>query len=172
MTQDLFDAEILPPQRPVFLKVLCMLTFIGSGYGIINATVTYFKADTISEMVAKTRVKVNDDISKKKRGNDTGSVNFTRKIFANMSVMMTPDNLRRSSVTNIITSVICLLGAFLMWKLRRIGYYIYILGTLVSIILPFYLFGSNFITNLSTGVLGFIGILFIVFYGLNIKSMK
>jgi hypothetical protein len=59
-----------------------------------------------------------------------------------------------------------------MWKLKRAGFYIYTLGTVISIILPYYMFGSNFLTNISVGFLGFIGLLFVIFYAMNIKSMK
>lgn len=51
MRQDLFNDEIVEERRPTFLKVLCILTFIGSGYGILNSGVTYFNAETISRLV-------------------------------------------------------------------------------------------------------------------------
>ncbi len=172
MVQHAEEFEIIPPQRPVFLKVLCMLTFIGSGYGIINSAITYFKADTISKVFVDVRLKMNDDLSKKKNAGKPEKINLINNIMNQASVISTPENLRKTAIGNFFTSVICLLGAFLMWNLRRAGFYIYTIGTIISIILPFYLFGSNFLTNLSAGFLSFIGILFVIFYAMNIKSMK
>ena len=172
MEQTLDDFEKIPPQRPVFLKVLCMLTFIGSGYGIINNTVLYFKADTISKVFVDTKAKMNEDLAKKNNAGKPEKVLLVTTIMNNASVMSTPQNIRKSAIGNCIVSAICLLGAVLMWNLRRVGFYIYTFGTIISIILPFYLFGSNFLTNLSAGFLGFIGILFVIFYAMNIKSMK
>lgn len=161
--------ENVPQHRPVFLKVLCILTFIGSGYGIINSAVTYFKANEIAGMVAEAKTKMYED---QKNVKNPESKNMVSKIMNNMSVISTPENLRKTAIGNIITSVLCLLGAVLMWNLLRAGFYIYTLGTIIGIILPFYMFGSNFITNISAGFLSFIGILFVIFYAMNIKSMK
>lgn len=172
MQQDVLDSEIIPPQRPVFLKVLCMLTFIGSGYGIINSAVTYFNADTISKVFVDVKTKMNDDLAKKKNVDKPEKVYLINNIMNHASVLSTPENLRKTAIGNIVTSILCLIGAVLMWNLLRAGFYIYTLGTIISIILPFYLFGSNFLTNLSAGFLGFIGILFVIFYAMNIKSMK
>lgn len=171
MVQEADDLEIITPLRPVFLKVLCMLTFIGSGYGIINSAITYFKANDISNIVTQVKTKMNDDFKRKNRRNPD-KVIFLNKIMNNASALSTPENLRKTATGNCITSVLCLLGAILMWHLQRIGFYIYVLGTIISILLPFYMFGSNFLTNISAGFLGFIGILFIIFYAMNIKSMK
>lgn len=170
MTQDVLDPEIVPRQRPTFLKVLCILTFIGSGYNIVNSTVTYFKAESISALVTEAKTQVNEDLKKEKKDKEESA--FVGQIMGNMSDISTPENLRKASIGNIITSVICLLGAILMWNLRRSGFYIYTLGTIIGIILPFYMFGSNLVTNISAGFMGFIGILFVIFYAMNLKSMK
>ncbi len=172
MQQDFLEPEIITPQRPVFLKVLCVLTFIGSGYGIINNAVIFFKADTISKVFVDVKTKMNDDLAKKKNRDKPEKVYLINNIMNHASALSTPENLRKAATGNIVTSILCLLGAVLMWNLLRAGFYIYTLGTIISIILPFYLFGSNFLTNLSAGFLGFIGILFVIFYAMNIKSMK
>ena len=166
------EVDYLQPERPVFLKVLCILTFIGSGYGIINSAITYFKADTISQIFVDVKTKMNEDLAKKKNAGKPDKVILINNIMKNASELSTPENLRKTSIGNAISAIFCLWGAFFMWKLRRIGFYFYTLGTLISIILPFYLFGSNFLTNISAGFLGFIGILFVIFYAMNLKSMK
>lgn len=171
MEQSFDDYEIIPPARPLFLKVLCILTFIGSGYGIINGAVIYFKADKIANAFTQVKTQMNDDL-KRKNARNPEKVNFLNKIMTNASVMSSPENLRKNAVGNCITSILCLLGALLMWNLRRVGFYIYTIGTVTAIILPFYMFGSNFLTNISAGFLGFIGILFVIFYAMNLKSMK
>ena len=171
MTQDLEEFEKLPPQRPTFLKVLCILTFIGSCYAIINGTVTYFNADKVANAMISAKAKMNEDIHKKSNADPEGN-GLASKVMNNMSVMANPDNLRKSSLGSIIASVFCLLGAILMWRLNRTGFYIYILGTIIGIAVPFYVFGNNFLTALSVGFAAFIGVLFVIFYAMNLKSMK
>ena len=149
-----------------------MLTFIGSSYGIINSAVTYFNADTISKVFVNVKTKMNNDLAKKRNADKPEKIHLINNIMNQASVISTPENLRKTAIGNCITSAICLLGAVLMWNLHRAGFYIYTLGTIISIISPFYLFGSNFLTNLSAGFLCFIGILFVIFYAMNLKSMK
>ena len=169
MPQDLLEPEFIAPQRPLFLKVLCILTFIGSGYGIINSAFTYFKANDIANIMVETQEKMNND---PKKDRDAESKKIVDNVANNLTQMTSPANLRKAAIGSFITSILCLIGALLMWKLRRPGFYIYTLGTLLSIIIPFYMFGSNLITNLSGGFMGFIGILFVIFYAMNLKSMK
>lgn len=170
MVQDILEPETFPPQRPVFLKVLCMLTFIGSGWGIINSAISYFNADSMSNMMIEVKTKMNKDLEKD-RSKNKGSTEFTGKVMEGMATMTTPENIRKSAVWTLLNSVLCLLGALLMWNLRRSGFYIYTIATIISIIVPFVMFGNNFLTTISAGVVGFIGVLFIIFYAMNLKSM-
>ncbi|MDQ6757253.1 MAG: hypothetical protein M3004_09995 [Bacteroidota bacterium] len=166
------DFETLPPQRPVFLKVLCMLTFIGSGYAIINSAITYFKADDIARLFIEVKVKVNNDIAKKKNSGKPEGAYFINNILSRASVISTPDNLRNASIGNFITAIFCLTGAILMWWLKRIGFYFYVVGTMIGIAIPIYLFGNNFLTSIAAGMATFIGIIFIIFYAMNFKSLQ
>lgn len=173
MSQDLEEFETLPPQRPTFLKVLCILTFIGSGYLIISNTIAYFNADTIANVMVSTKTKMNDDLNQNmKKNKDPEGTALGTKVMGNITAMMNPDNLRKSALGNIIASIFCLLGAILMWRLNRTGFYLYVLGTIVGVIIPFYVFGNNFLTALSVGFTAFIGVLFVIFYAMNLKSMK
>lgn len=165
------DLENLPRQRPVFLKVLCILTFIFSSYTILSQVYVYFQAEETSEVMKDAKTEINKDMNDTKTRSPEES-SFLNKILGGMSEMTTPENLKKQAIGNIIPSALCLLGAILMWRLNRNGFYLYILGTVVGIIVPFYLFGNNFLVALSTGFASFIGILFIIFYAMNLKSMR
>jgi type III secretory pathway component EscR len=88
-------------------------------------------------------------------------------MFNNMSA----DNIRKSSIISLVSALFTLIGAILMWGLRKTGYYIYIAGILISIIAPFILMGSGLMGMLAGGFSAFIGILFIVLYGVNVRYM-
>ena len=59
-----------------------------------------------------------------------------------------------------------LYGAIMMWKLKKMGFYIYVGANVISIILPLF-FGFPFAI---VGAL--IPVVFIVLYGLNLKVME
>ena len=171
MAEALQDYEHRPVGRPTFLTVLCILTFIGSGWGIVNGVIQYVTADSRSAEMAMMKTKASDNIAQKRQKDDAGS-RFAEKMVNSMSVM-NADSLRKGGMAGILSSAICLLGAFMMWQLRKPGFYLYILGTLVGIVSPFIIFGTNnFLSIMSSIFVGFIGIAFIILYAVNVKHMR
>ncbi|MDQ6890443.1 MAG: hypothetical protein M3Z56_09240, partial [Bacteroidota bacterium] len=65
-----------------------------------------------------------------------------------------------------------LVGAILMWQLRRTGFYLYIIGVIIGIIVPFYLYGNNLIAVGISAFTSFFGLVFIALYALNFRSFR
>ncbi|MEP7110029.1 MAG: hypothetical protein ABI760_18685 [Ferruginibacter sp.] len=168
MTEVLQDYEN-PATRPTFITVLCILTFIGSGWNVISESIKYATANSQAAAISMAKEKVNSDL---KRNNDSSEGSrFAKKMMNNLSA--TPDNIRKGALSNIAAAIFCLAGAFMMWKLKRTGFYLYVAGTLIGIISPFVIFGgSNFISIISSVAIGFIGIIFVILYGVNLRYMK
>ncbi len=168
MTEVLQEYE-RPAVRPTFITVLCILTFIGSGWGIISESIKYFSANSQAASIAITKEKVNSDLQSNK--DSTEGARFAQKIVN--SITTSPENIRKGALANGAGAILCIAGAFMMWNLKRNGFYLYMAGTLVGIISPFVVFGSNnFIAILSSVVIGFIGLVFVILYGVNLKHMK
>lgn len=160
---DLLDKEISdntgPVQRPVFLTVLCILTFVGAGFAILTSLFSVF---TMGQLEQGMRA-MDETFSDSKIGVDFGNSYRWTKI---------------SYVLNLFGALLCLTGALFMFKLKKIGFYIYIVGQ----ILP--LFGSFMTMNsMLKGVFASFGMIamvfgmlfpiaFIIMYGLNLKHMK
>jgi hypothetical protein len=159
-----------PDARPTFITVLCILTFIGSGWGLISESIRYFNANSQAEVISKVKEQTNADLSKNR---DTTKADSK---FAEMMVKglnMSPENIRKGALANGVAAILCLAGAFLMWSLKRTGFYLYVAGTLVGITSPFLIFGTdNFLAIISSVVIGFIGLIFVILYGVNLKYMK
>ncbi|HTN07377.1 hypothetical protein [Agriterribacter sp.] len=157
------------PARPVFLTVLCILTFIGSGWGIISGITSYLSANVTSHIA---RAAMQDAKEKIEDEANTGS-KFAEKILSGTSEMLQPENLKKSALFSIIASVFTLLGGVLMFGLKKAGFYSYVLGTAIGIAGPFIAFGGgNFITILSSSFIAFIGFFFVILYGLNVKHLR
>jgi hypothetical protein len=74
-------------------------------------------------------------------------------------------------ISGIISSIGCLVGAILMWKLKKIGFYIYTFFQTCSMIFPILfpmLPGTLFMTFLGLSI----PLAFIVMYALNLKHFK
>jgi hypothetical protein len=169
MATELQDYE-QAPLRTTFITVLCILTFIGSGWGLVMGGVKYFTADKQAMTMSMSKEKAVADIQKSKK-DDAGS-KFAEKMVNSMAVF-TPENLKKSGIAESLAALFCLAGAFLMWQLKKKGYYVYIAGTLIGIISPFIIYGSNnMMSVISSIMVGFVGIIFVILYGVNLKDMR
>ena len=157
------------PARPVFLTVLCILTFIGSGWGIISGISSYLTANTAAS-VAQAAM---EDAKEELENEGKAGSRLAEKMLSGTSEMLQPANIKKSALFSIVASVFTLLGAVLMFGLKKTGFYSYLLGTAIGIVGPFIAFGgANFLTVITTSAVGFIGILFVILYGLNVKHLR
>ncbi|TNE98247.1 MAG: hypothetical protein EP322_05285 [Bacteroidetes bacterium] len=162
MSDDILD---LKPEsqnkRPVFLLVLCILTFVGAGFGTLGALFNLFTIGQIEE----TYQQMSDTMSS--LGSDMG-MNFE-------------DSYKWTKISyylNLLGNAMCLAGALFMFKLRKIGYYIYIPGQVLPIVGAYMAFNSVFSGGFLAGI-GMVSIAFsalfsigfIIMYGLNFKHM-
>ncbi len=176
MQTNLDEFEQEPSVRPTLLTVLCILTFIGSGWSIASNIWSYSSAQKTAAMFAENTARrndssVNNDSVRMHPGNKKRFF-FGQKMMSSVSKLMTVDNIRRMAVGVIISSLLTLSGALLMWWLRRKGFYIYILGVVIGLLIPFYLYGGNFLAVGISAFSGFFGLLFIALYALNLKVMR
>lgn len=151
------------PGRSTFLTVLCILTFIWSSYGIVGGIYGYARADT---KAAENRAKM-EEVQERMEGKEQPA--FVKAAMS--SAKMTADDLRKTQLVGILSSILTLTGAALMFTLRKNGYYVYIAGTVTSIIGPLLLFGTGFLGIIGTVAATLVGALFIILYGVNTKDM-
>jgi hypothetical protein len=160
-----------PAARPTFITVLCILTFIGSGWGLIGGAIQYFSADKQALAMSISKEKAATDIQKSDK-NDAGT-QMAEKMVNSMTSAFTAENLKKTGIASVVGALFCLAGAFLMWQLKKNGYYLYIAGTLIGIISPFVIYGTdNFMSIITSVMVGFVGIVFVILYGVNLKYMK
>lgn len=157
-----------------FLTVLCILTFVGSTFGILGGIYGYFTAKATTSMVTQSRETMDSLI--KDANIDSADIK-PLKLVTNLSNTMskgyTVEKIRNNSLFQILASIFCLGGALLMWKLKKSGYYSYLIGTLIGIIGPLAIFGiDNFLGIASSLGVALVGIVFCILYGLNYKHLK
>jgi hypothetical protein len=172
MEETLLDGSEPKKARPTFLTVLCILTFIGSGYGIVDSVIDYFgaeKAEQIVGQVDETMDEAMDEIGESEEGEKAAELMET--MVGDMMSSLTAENIRRLSIMSLISNILTLLGALLMWRLNKKGFYSYIAGIVILIISPLIIL-EGLIGLATAGFIGFIGVIFIVLYGLNLKHMS
>ena len=150
----------LKKKRPQQLRILCIITFVGAGLSIVGS-VLGFNPPFIESGI----IKMHEMIQ-----NSFDPAAFDKADFLKWSFY--------SNLTSLISGVICLIGALLMWNLNKKGYYIYITGWIIHITISVMAVKHlNTSDTLTYGVvsIGFLVILMgtlVTLYGLQFKRLK
>lgn len=130
MTEEL-DIENRPQERPVFLKVLCILTWISTGFSLIGAFIQLLMGPMTEEQLTESRVQMAEAISEMERsGMDAFSSFFEQAQGLSEDLQ---SHFYLAIAVAIISPLLGLFGALKMWQGRKIGFHLYIIYCLISI---------------------------------------
>ena len=151
--------------RSQFLTILCILTFISCAVGISDAVVSLVQTNAVSETLyveskpSPDQAQPTDKLQKKY---------FEDRSSGDAPMPNDPDEVRRLAIAQLGYTVLTLIGAILMFRLRRVGFWVYVAGVAVGIVLPIILAGFGAL-NTSFGV--FFSLLFAGMYWVTLKEM-
>jgi len=133
------------PMRPKLLKVLCILTFIWSGYQVISNMIVALYYDQFTILIK--------------------TINKTIKMPGMDLILGSPPLF--FGVSSMIYAG-CLAGALVMWKLKKAGFHIYTISQILLLIIPMYFFQlpGPFLFDI------ILSAIFIILYGSNLKYMS
>jgi hypothetical protein len=107
------------------------------------------------------------------QGSNEPGADIANKMLAGARELSDPVKIKKNALFGLMAAAITLGGAFLMFQMNRKGFWLYVLGTGITVVAPFLVFGAaNFIGVLMGAVSGFIGIVFCVLYAMNLKHMS
>lgn len=155
-------------QRPTFLLVLCILTFIGSGWGILSNLFSVFTAGLTDSSMQM------EHYSSMLNSMDQGenSAMISDILSSTMtSLQATFMHAREIAVIKLVLSVISLLGAVLMFQLRRFGFYLYTAAQILALFVWPYFAGFSMYIGIMMFFSGLISLIFIILYAVNLKYM-
>ena len=143
-------------KRPGFLTVICILSFIGIGLTILSSM---YSVMTLPFTIMT--LKTNPAVSM--FGMDLADYLPRLEAYGRMVYTIT-----------ILANIACLLGVIMMWKLKRIGFYLYSFFEIFPVILTTVLLGNV------GGIFGQLGLVFafifpvafIIMYAVNLKHMN
>ena len=137
------NAEGGAEKRPTFLTVLCILSFIAAGFAIVGYVLLITAMGAVSSLASGL-----EDLG--------GEATYTGP-----SVAMTWTYI----IVGFVTVLISLFGVIKMWKLQKIGFYLYVAANVISIVMGIIYSGFGVTSLVFPAV-------FIVLYGLNLKHLK
>lgn len=157
------NTSVEAPKRPQFLTVLCILTFIGSGIGVVSSIMGYFAAKAAGAL-AQGFADMGNQMTD---GKGTEAMNAAMES-ANASIKWAAV----VAIIGVIAALVCLVGAIMMWKQKKTGFYIYVLGEIAPVIAGAALMGGSYFGGMAIAMSLVFPVAFIIMYGLNLKHMS
>ncbi|WP_372750886.1 hypothetical protein [Labilibaculum sp.] len=151
-------------QRPALITILCILTFIGSGFGIVGnlismilSPITNFFEPDFFEMTLNN---IQDD--------------FTSELVEQALIMgqKAIHHLFEISLVKFLLYAASLTGAILMFQLKKVGFYMYTTAQILLLFVAPAFLGFNLFTNMGILFSSVFTILFIALYAINLTKMN
>lgn len=140
------ENTIEPVKRPKLLSVLCILTFISSGLGILSCIITPLTANMVKEYMINAP---NYD--------ETQMAESLKVIEAGWGYFL----------LTLVLVVGSLIGAIMMWKLKKIGFHFYAFSNLAVLFVPTLVLGIAI-----SWVSIIFSVAFIGLYAMHLKMMR
>ena len=151
-------------KRPTFVTVLAILSWVYVGLGLLSGIYTSLLSSTEAQMEKlDDTIEIYEEMDRDVMPMADDMISFLEA---------SKENFKINNLIQLILLLIEGVGVFLMFNLRRKGYWIYALSQLGILILPLITFpADNIITIISVAFNGLIIGVFMLLYGLNLKHM-
>ena len=149
--------------RSQYLTLLCILTFLSCAWGLSDAIVSFVQADAVSETLYVPTDKPAPKTDKQSKPY------FEDRSSDDVPLPDDPARVKLLGVAQFVYALLTLIGAVLMFRLRRIGFWVYVAGVVGGLVLPVALAGFSAL-NTSFGV--FFSILFAGLYWVARTEMR
>ena len=156
--------SVHPKPRPVLLTVLCVLTFIGSGFGIFGNLMAMF-ATPFLEFVQPSMF----EEAFNHLGNNPGDQFVKQALDMGLLAL---DNFLAITLSKFIFYALSLVGAIMMFQMKKIGFYLYIAAQVGFLFIGPIFLGWNLFVSIALLFSVFFSLLFIALYAINFKHMS
>lgn len=149
------------PKRSDFLTLLCIMSFLSCGIGLIDSVTSYTRTEAVAHTERIGRSRTVDPNAKPEY--------FEDRVNSDDPMPGDPDVIRKLAGTDFFYGIITLIGAVLMFFQRRVGFYVYLAGVLVGLIAPLSVVG---ISALQTSFGVFFSLIFVGLYAYCLREMR
>lgn len=146
--------------RPTFLTVLCILSFIAAGIGIISMLLVGAARGVVDAAGVNVQETMNTEMA------NSGMSSAETEAMNTAMDQATTAFSWPYIITAMVLILVGLYGVIKMWKLKKQGFYIYAGTQVAGIIVPL-IFGMAFGTFSAV-----LAVAFIALYGMNLKHMS
>lgn len=162
------DMTMDAPKRPTLLTVICILSFLGGAWGLWEGYKSAF-TDAPQRDLEEAKVKIQESIDQMGADNPMAGMMDEMMAVAEKSV----ENAKTTGYSNLVFSLISLAGVWLMWNLKKMGFWLYLIASVGGLAVTFMVLGGGgLFANITSIVAVLITVLFLILYGVNLKHMR
>jgi hypothetical protein len=163
------ENQTLPSNRPTFLTIICIISFVGIGYFIIQSLIALALSSAGTSLYSI--VKENLEMGLHGAGNkNPASAAFLEHILN--ALLRLIEVLPIFSGLLILSCMIAFAGVLFMWNLKKTGFYLFIIAKFILVFLPVLLIGFNLVSVVMSIPIFISSAIFITLYSLNFKALK
>ncbi|MCB9222879.1 MAG: hypothetical protein H6582_01775 [Crocinitomicaceae bacterium] len=168
MEEELYDENLsMKEKRGKTLPVLVVLSFIYIAFSFGSILIQMVNGPMSDEEIEQ------QEYEMLQAYNDETPA-FAKKVMEESIEMLekTQESFWLMNGLSVVTFVVGFFAVYLMFKLKKVGYYMYIAYSLIPLIMSFALFSGYTIALLGIAFGAAISILFIILYGVQLKRMS
>jgi len=161
------EGTTTPGERPTFLTVLCILSFIGGLWGAYTGFSSAF-TDKPQRDLEEAQAKIEE--ARATMGDQGGLAERMMEegiAAAEQGVV----NAKPLGIASLVLSLVGLVGVWMMWNLKKLGFGIYTAASVLGMVVPLFILDFSMVTLLGLGIGGLISVIFIILYAVNLKHM-
>lgn len=159
-------------KRPTLLNVLLILSTIYIGFGFLGSTSALLSGPLSQDELEEQTSQLYGTITSMVDGGADDQFANTVEVMIDNSIYLNNEVFYSSNILNLISYIIGAMAIFMMFKLNKIGFHIYVIYSLLPIAITYAINPIELILPMSIILLVIIGAIFSVLYGMNLKSMK
>lgn len=152
-------------KRPDRLMILCVLSGINSLFHIMSESIGLMTINNPDEITSSLNNELDNIADKGIKFFDIFKMIFT-------SLTDVVEHMRILSIVELVSAVVVLISVILMWRLRKIGFYLYTLVQIILLIAPVAIVGMNLIVGIEVVFSFIISSIFIALYATTLKRMN
>lgn len=172
MAEEIIDQYQAPNhKRPALLSVMCVLTWIVSAYILLTVPFNYFFSTEVNSTAIQSimneamasMAEEDPEIAKMMEGFMLAASNVISNAL---------DNAGWIATTDVLVALLSAFGAYLMFSMKKMGFWLYLGAKVASLISVLAFLGINVLTIGIVSIAAFIGAIVVVLYAVNLKRME
>lgn len=159
------------PKRPVFLTVLIVLTSISIFFGLLGGVSSFMNGPLTEEQVEEGMMPLYETIPTLESEGLDNYADMVRLII-DYTKHVNDNSFSLNNLLTILTYIIGIGAIVMMFRLRKIGFHLYVIYSLLPVVTLYLVAPSSLIPNIYVIFYMVVAILFTLLYALNLKYMK